>query len=102
MLKSKNFSSNGQRIIKKTELYKEYESAKESLKRKFGLSQMLGRSKVTQELREKIDKILKKPVEKAESVTTDGALIGQRPIAGNYLKTPRAFWNTPQTLVICS
>ena len=57
MLKSKDPYSNSQRLVKKSEIEKEYESAKESLKRKFGLNQILGRSKVVQELHEKIDKI---------------------------------------------
>ena len=57
MSKSKDPYSNSQKLIKRSELEKEYESAKESIKRKFGLNQILGRSKVVQELHEKIDKI---------------------------------------------
>jgi len=57
MSRSKSVSPNAQRIIRKSEFHKEFESVKESLKRKFGLNQILGRSKVVQELHEKIDKI---------------------------------------------
>ncbi len=46
-----------QRIIRKTEFHEEYKSVKESLKRKYGLNSILGRSKVIQELRKKIAKI---------------------------------------------
>jgi len=57
MSKSKNVSFDSRSVLRKSELEKEYESAKESIKRKFGLNQILGRSKVVQELHEKIDKI---------------------------------------------
>lgn len=46
-----------QKIIRKSELHEDGESVKESLKRKLGLNHILGRSKVVQELREKINKI---------------------------------------------
>jgi transcriptional regulator with PAS, ATPase and Fis domain len=43
--------------MKKSEFHKECKSVTESLKRKYGLTQILGRSKVVQELYKKIDKI---------------------------------------------
>lgn len=57
MLKTNSVSSDSPALIRKSELRKEYESAKESLKRKFGLNQILGKSKVIRELHEKIGKI---------------------------------------------
>jgi len=46
-----------QKIIRKSELHEDCKSVKESLKRKLGLNHILGRSKVVQKLREKINKI---------------------------------------------
>ncbi len=46
-----------QKIIRKSELHEDCKSVKESLKRKLGLNHILGRSKVVQELRERINKI---------------------------------------------
>jgi len=43
--------------LQRTELQKDYEAAKEALKRKFGLGQILGKSKVVQDIHEKINKI---------------------------------------------
>ncbi len=46
-----------QNIIRKSTLHEERESVTQSLKRKFGLSHILGRSKAVQELCQKINKI---------------------------------------------
>lgn len=43
--------------VEKTILHKDYEAAKEALKRKFGLNQILGRSNLVKELHEKIGRI---------------------------------------------
>lgn len=57
MSKRRSVPTESQSIMRKSELCKEYESVKISLKRQFGLSQILGRSKVVRDLHEKIDKI---------------------------------------------
>ena len=57
MSKSKNVLLDSDSLKIKSELHKEYQSAKEALKRRFGLAQILGKSKVAKELHEKIDKI---------------------------------------------
>jgi transcriptional regulator with PAS, ATPase and Fis domain len=57
MSDSKNTSPDARKVDSEFEIDRERKSAKESLKRKFGLSQILGKSKANQELHEKIDKI---------------------------------------------
>ncbi len=57
MGRKKSFSFESQSAIWKSEFDNEYKSAKESLRKRFGLNQILGRSKVVQELHEKINKI---------------------------------------------
>jgi len=57
MSKGNNISSVSQNVFTRSEFNEENKSIKESLKRKFGLNQILGRSKVVQDLHEKIDKI---------------------------------------------
>lgn len=57
MSKSKNVTFNNRNILRISELERENESAKDLLRRKFGLNQILGKSKVVQELHEKIEKI---------------------------------------------
>ncbi len=57
MTRSKRTSFENREILRKSEFRNEYESLKESLKRRFGLNQILGKSKAVQGLHEKIDKI---------------------------------------------
>ena len=57
MSTDKNSIFNGQKSIRESEFHRECKSVTESLKRKYGLTQILGRSKVVQELYKKIDKI---------------------------------------------
>jgi len=57
MSKNKGASFDNQIVPRNSELQKESEFLKESLKREFGLNQILGRSKVVKELHEKINKI---------------------------------------------
>jgi len=57
MSKSKSVSFDRRKTITRSELEKEHDSVKDSLKRKFGLNQILGRSRVIQELHENINKI---------------------------------------------
>ena len=54
---SKNVSFYSHSVIRKSELDKERESVKDSIKRELGLNQILGEGKVVQELHEKINKI---------------------------------------------
>jgi len=57
MSKDKGMITDSRRVIKKSELHNDLISAKDSLKRKLGLNQIIGTSKVVQELHEKIEKI---------------------------------------------
>jgi len=57
MSKDENVSSDIRRVDRESETDRERKSAKESLKRKFGLRQILGRGKLVQQLHEKIDRI---------------------------------------------
>ena len=57
MSKSKHIVFDNRRIVNDSELHEDFESSKESLKRKLALNQIIGQSKVVQELHEKIEKI---------------------------------------------
>lgn len=57
MEKHKRLSHQRERVSIKSELLKNGESVKVSLKRRFGLNQILGKSKIIQKIHENIDKI---------------------------------------------
>jgi len=57
MSKSNNISSLSQNVFRRSKLNEENKSLKESLKRRFGLNQILGRNKVVQELHERIEMV---------------------------------------------
>ena len=57
MFRNKSDSLENQSVIKKSELHNNSKSVKESLKKKYGLSLIIGNSKSVQELKDKIIKI---------------------------------------------